>query len=638
MMNMILSVIVCFAMIFSGTGELPAVPETQSTWTIRNLTIDNGEESVTLTPEARLTAAMGAQEAALHFELGVGDQTIMPACGKISQDGVQFMLGESGRSYSISEDTLIEMAGMDAEDVEMLGIFGDFFLNYGAVLNKTMNDPAFYAEFNEAAMKALLETCATIEETETEIDGETYPAQAIRLEMTPAATMEMMDMLRACGIAEVEALFDGCLKLAGAADGEEYTSFADMAADMDEDMMIPMDMIFVQQDDFLYESAVMEVTEPYSDTVINMNVEAVMRGEESSMIMTMASGDDSSAMIFEMQADVTGPAEAPTAVSLNYSLYNGYEYFYPAEYEGEEDYTSASETSMFFTLEGENMDSLKDMQISALVESSSRSGYGDDLYSYEDSFVLDASCTESLEEDGSVTAAWSFTTTVDDTPWTLSFDVNRTEGAYADHFADVTDNALTVEAFEGSVDENGEAVTSPEMTMLGVDAMTYAAQAYSLMADESVMELVNMFTAVAEEEEYTEEYIEEYESGDDGMASVSSFEEAAEIFEGATPDFTAPEGYALNEIIVDSYTLTADYTGEAGSFSLVTYESYGSEGISYHILSGGELAPADGEVVEIYEYDGLVESASIYRLDGTIYFYFYDTDMAEAEAILAGLK
>ena len=38
-MNAILSIIVCFAMLFSGGATLPAQPETATTRTLRNLTI-----------------------------------------------------------------------------------------------------------------------------------------------------------------------------------------------------------------------------------------------------------------------------------------------------------------------------------------------------------------------------------------------------------------------------------------------------------------------------------------------------------------------------------------------------------------------------------------------------------------------
>ena len=47
-MNAILSILVCFAMLFSGGAALPAQPETATTRTLRNLTIAVDGESVPL--------------------------------------------------------------------------------------------------------------------------------------------------------------------------------------------------------------------------------------------------------------------------------------------------------------------------------------------------------------------------------------------------------------------------------------------------------------------------------------------------------------------------------------------------------------------------------------------------------------
>ena len=112
-MNAILSIMVCIAMLVSPTGVIPAQPETAATWTISDLTISVGEESVTLTPEARFTAAVGAEEAQLHFELGNGESTLMPMSGAINADGVRFTLGTGTKTYTLDDATLMELAGMD---------------------------------------------------------------------------------------------------------------------------------------------------------------------------------------------------------------------------------------------------------------------------------------------------------------------------------------------------------------------------------------------------------------------------------------------------------------------------------------------------------------------------------------------
>ena len=78
-MNAILSILVCIAMLFSGGAALPEQPETATVRTLRNLTIATDEGSVTLTPELRLTTAIGS-------ELGGRDHTtVMHGCDQIAR-------------------------------------------------------------------------------------------------------------------------------------------------------------------------------------------------------------------------------------------------------------------------------------------------------------------------------------------------------------------------------------------------------------------------------------------------------------------------------------------------------------------------------------------------------------------------
>ena len=57
-MNIILSIILCFAMAIGGTAQLPAQPESMGRWTIYNLTVSNGEQSASLYEKAVLRGAV----------------------------------------------------------------------------------------------------------------------------------------------------------------------------------------------------------------------------------------------------------------------------------------------------------------------------------------------------------------------------------------------------------------------------------------------------------------------------------------------------------------------------------------------------------------------------------------------------
>lgn len=134
---------------------------------------------------------------------------------------------------------------------------------------------------------------------------------------------------------------------------------------------------------------------------------------------------------------------------------------------------------------------------------------------------------------------------------------------------------------------------------------------------------------------------------DTDMAYVSSFEEAAALYDGEIPAFTAPDGFELVEILVDDFGLTAYYTAgemETGdeeyiepSFEFSMYDYGKEEGVTHYSLTDGVLAEASASMVSLYEEDGVIYSADIHTVKGDIYFYFNDMDRAQVEAALAGL-
>lgn len=132
---------------------------------------------------------------------------------------------------------------------------------------------------------------------------------------------------------------------------------------------------------------------------------------------------------------------------------------------------------------------------------------------------------------------------------------------------------------------------------------------------------------------------------DADMAYVSSFEEAAELYNGEVPAFTAPEGFELLEILVDDFGLTAYYSAgvsededaEEAGFEFSMYDYGKEEGVSHYNLADGKLSEVTASMVSLYEEDGAIYSADVHTVKGDIYFYFNAMDRAQVEAVLAGL-
>ena len=633
MMNTILSILVCIAMLCSGTGALPAQPETAVTWTLRNVTIDMNGEQVTLAPEARITTAIGAEKAQIHFELANGEDVLMPVSGELTPEDARFTLGGGERAYAVTDETLIDLMDLDEEDAQALELVTGLFADYCALLSRMVSDEAFAVESSTAVLQAMIDACgAEVEDTEVEIDGERYPAQHIMLDFDLQSALGMLDNLRACGVSDVEALMEDLIELCALAmdDEMEFTSFADLTEDLgDVDASYPVELTIAAQDELSY-SCMDYAMNIEDEMLMEMSMESIARGEETEMNIAVTVDADDNQINYAVGMEMTGPANAPEKVNAVIAMEQFSSYSYTSDETDDNGETvehlnrSDNSTSMLMNMYTECVDGLEKSELSMSM-SNANAWYTDDEedYSYESTMLMEGGSQDRVEADGSVTTATSLRMDADGETIELSFDLNRAEGAAVDFFEGLETCALTAD-----MDEE-----SPAYGLLTTDAMNFAADAMQLTADDSVialMEMLGMDTVESDDDDITYEPVE---------STVSSFEEAEGIFEGTIPAFDAPEGFTLDGIEVDEYSLTADYSSEAGRFSLSAY-AYGADGLEYFEMKDGALRPADC-MVELCSYDGeSVDSATVYTSEGTLYFYFdlEDASREAVEVILAGLN
>lgn len=630
-MNAILSFILCFAMLLSPTGTLPAQPETASTWTVSNLTISVGDESVTLAPEARLTTAFGTEEAQLHFELGSGERTLMPMSGAINKDGVRFTLGTGMRTYTLSNETFMELTGMDEEDAQMLDLFGDFFLSYGKIL-AMMKDQEKYNQYYDLSWNLMKDMLgAEYVETEVEVEGEMLPAYQIKGELTLAGMLNMLDVAAECGIPELEEFVDVTLEMVNVTSGETIEKFSDLAATVEEEegmegVIMEMDCTYTEGDP-LYSR--MDLNMDVAGQSMTAQAETITHGEDTVALMLMEMNAEDTAMSYAITMDCTGPVTAPTRLELSYDILaeNDFSYEYTEDDGSVVDYTSTDNTAMRMTVNAETIDGLKNADVEIIMDIVSTYGYDGDLDTYEETVNMNMAYDERREEDGSITGSYALDVDAMGETVGISFDLNCIEGEVVDYFANTTEQPLSADTSDAGY------------AALMADFMGAAADGMALAADESVMDLMTMFENLAagdvkdydyEEEAYEEDYDEDNEN------VVYSLEEAAAIFDGTIPNYTAPEGYSLKEIEVDEYSLYATYASEEDEFELCTY-AYDSDSTYYSMKDDGSLTAIEGLVVEIEKYGDVVGSASVYGDGREVTFYFSGVDMATAEAVVNGL-
>lgn len=624
-MNAILSIIVCIAMLAAPAGVLPAQPETAATYTVRNLTIGIGDESVTLAPEARITTAVGTEKAALHFEIGSGEDALMPMSGELTADGLKFSIGNEEHCYSVSNDTFMEVSGMTAEDAAILNGVGDFMLGYGKLLTTAM-DPAFTEEYQDVSWQLLAEMFgAEPIETTVELDGVEMPAMQLQGDIVGVEMLGVMDAMMHCGIPEMEVFVADCLELINLMLGEPVESFGALETMIGSEldgMSFAMDMTYLE--DGSYARTEMVINDGTME--MTMSCEAAERDGAGTMVMVMDAIGPGNSMTYNIDMQYTGSVYAPTTMNLVYDIVNETGYSYEVG-EGEEAYTYSASNSTAIHMEASSAvdeNGLESGTASMTSEATSAASYDDGIETFTTTSVMDVEYSERKEEDGSITGSYAMAIAVEDSlpeglAFNLSFDLNRSEGAYVDYFEGA-------EEYEITADFNEE---SPGYSMLMADVLALSADAVALTADDSVMELVTMF-----ENMIYGEIEDEY-----ALKDVDSLEAAAEVYGGEIPAYTAPAGYELDQITANEYTMNLVYASAEDSFELVLASYGATNSTRRYIIGEAGMEPVDGPLVEMEtDADGRVDYVTIAGTDGLVFFYFNGVDEASALEIISGLE
>ena len=645
-MNAILSILVCFAMLFSGGAALPEQPETATVRTLRNLSVTTDAGSVTLAPELRLTTAIGSEQAIAQFEVVRGDDVLLPMAGELTNDGVRFRLCDGGSVYSLTNDALLELMGSDAPSDTLMV---DYLNSYSALLSRTMNDASFQQELSRTMIDLFVSACGgEAEQVTLEIDGAEVPAQRAQLELTPEAALNLLDGLASCGVTEVEDMLNSYMLLLASAMGEDYASLSDLSAelraqlaeeDMADEFSFPVELTWTTEDPAHAEIAMdFNVDET---SAVQLSVTGTFTDEKTDLDMTLSFTTDdgmgnTNQMDFRMTKQVDGPLNAPENVELH--LVASSQNDWKSEYseEGVEavvhSYVSSSAMNFALDVNAAVVDGLERATIDLSANQSSSYDYDGDVNTNESVLSAHISSDERSEDDGSVTTAVAMDVEADGESMTISWELNRAEGAPVPSF----DESKTVDLAEMIREDEDSAASIALMS----DALKLSADAASLCADESVLAMLELLgidpDAMLDDGTVSEEI--DYE--DDDTATVYSMDEAAEIYAGVLPAFTVPEGLELDEIYVSEAYLDAYYSSPDGERYLdLSCFDYGYSHGEFFVLEDGALVPA-GAVVNI---DALDEENTAFSADvgvptGMCSFSFYGFAREEVEAFLTTLQ
>lgn len=266
-MKSLLSLILCIAMLL-GAAPNEAVPQTQTALTLRHIRVCANGECVEVAPEAKLTVALGTEQANAKLELIGDDEPIVLALQSepsrlvlVPNSGRMFTAGSSKAVPALTEDSTETLLKLDAMQ--------PFFEKLRAALEERESleesenpeenpaDENAEAETPEDVLEVLFNALAETEKAETlgnqvtVDDTVTIDGKTVTTELTLTAFLEMLDKI-ADGTGTTADLLTAGLASVVKEDGTVYETFADLTEN-DSEQLLPIEQIFARGEGVRYD-------------------------------------------------------------------------------------------------------------------------------------------------------------------------------------------------------------------------------------------------------------------------------------------------------------------------------------------------------------------------------------------------
>lgn len=192
-MNIVLSLLVSLIMLFTGVDVLPDTPDTMYAFRIHDILFSIGQEQVLLEPQARLSTAVGAKEAALSFALDSGGKAFFPAHIHLDGENIRFALSDQ-LLFTILDDDLSRILNLANEsDVGKK-------IHFATALFATL--PGFAsAASNPEEMQSVVKAWAkakgvSAKKASISIDGSEISLKTYKLKLTPKEMLKGLSALK----------------------------------------------------------------------------------------------------------------------------------------------------------------------------------------------------------------------------------------------------------------------------------------------------------------------------------------------------------------------------------------------------------------------------------------------------------
>ena len=640
----ILAILLSFAMMLTGAGGEGQPAEAARTLVLHNVSITYNGETVNLAPALRLGAATDGEKAVFNAGVDVDGDTLFPMQLGVGENGVTALFEKSDVAVNVSADALNALSEQanqmlsglaqgDDESAQLFSFLMDEYMPAYAGMLEAVQD----ADFREAFMKQssalygeMIDRGEGTPVTET-IDGEEYALNEYNYTVDSGKMAEFIDAFYTSNDV-MKAYYDAMFKMYALM--PEESGLNDMHS-------------YVDMFDKLNLNMTMDVNEKMSDDGEIDLMDAVLTIDISSMVEAMGEMDNGDLLeippyVMNIQSSQVGEAKNATLTS-SYAIDN-------AAIDMNASVYSQGANDMSLTIDmaiSEEDNSVGSLNMAATMLSDSETG--DKTFAINYTFDADGTylgfmATGVEAADGTGTSNFNISVNADEVNAAVSFDLDVTADPIEDkangHEAAVTINDLSEEALNGLGED--QAFQAAMMQVVG----SLSADAQKLTADESVQQMIALFTAEQEVEVEDYDYDDGSFEGEEEGEEEYTYEEPEDDGELGfnQPEFTwLPDGWTVESTDVDTVYdwVSISLEGSGSDYAYATfYPNVVSDTVNYIVQEDGSIEAVDGCLLNLTDYGAGNVTVSLEEngVSGSIMFYSENLDVETIGKIVAGLK
>lgn len=629
----LLAVILSLIIALSGTGAVTPIPETATQTTIHDITVTLDDEIYHIEAQPYFTQAIGTELAAGTFGVQLGNEALLPMQAAIDQNGIRLSVGDSGKVYTLTNETIAESMNIDPDDLQ---IIEDVISSIGELAGY---DTAEVLQMDHTGYAALKQVLTADESTGTvQLGGEAVDLETYSGTLDDQTLAALLDAVMNGENQMLANYMKQLLAIGNRISNTQYASWTEVmeAEGSDDDLpTITLTYETAANGDDTYDCITLHSEEGDDEAqVIEAAFEYTLEGGDyhCSIEMLTDNGEDQPSLSLSGTVDIENAlTDAPsTEFDFTYSISNGWEYTDEENPEDSYAYSSNIEMTLFGDARTEN--GLDNLNADLTVEDASEHRSGAELetidYSYDEYANFNLIVSEAAAENEGIDTTVALAVDMDGDTLGLSFIANQVDILFdADAlFAGGEEVILTDDE-----NDTGSAQMEADFMALANDASTLMTQ------DTGLADLISALTGSM--------YSDDYDDSDWGEGyEYLTADEVLARFAGTKYTIDAPEGYEVDEdstyITTDNSNAAIGYQSVDGSDYITLYLYYNPDDTSeYAVLNDdGTSALIDNTVVTLKGWeDGTYYGADLHKDDVDITLYFNSMTLEEVQSLLSTL-